>query len=82
MGAQPEDTKFGGRLKRELREPIVGHKSVKLRVLSKESLVKGSGRGLLTYGGWQRSQYSDTLYLLDMYSLDLKECPRKSKRQA
>lgn len=72
-------TKVWRKIKRELREPIVGHKSVKLRVLSKESLVKGSGRGLLTYGGWQRSQYSDTLYLLDMYTLDLKECPRKPR---
>lgn len=67
------------KVRKELREPIVGHRSVKLRVLSKEAPIKDCGRGLLTYGGWQRNQYSDTLYLLDMYSLDLKECPRKPK---
>lgn len=74
-------TKLWRKIKRELREPLVGHKCVKLRVLSKESLVKGSGRGLLLYGGWQRTQYSDTLYLLDMYTLDLKECPRNLRNK-
>jgi hypothetical protein len=64
---------------KDLKEPLVGHKCVKLRVQAMDALVKGSGRGMLIYGGWQKNQYSDTLYLLDMFKLSIKECPRRAK---
>lgn len=67
------------RLRKELKEPLVGHKSIKLRVLSKDTLMKGAGRAMLTYGGWMRNLYSDTLFLMDMSTFEMKECPRKPR---
>ena len=69
------------RLRKELKESTVGHKSLKLRVLSKGVLMKGAGRAMLTYGGWTRNAYSDTLALVDMNTFELKECPRRVRNR-
>jgi hypothetical protein len=65
----------------KLKESIVGHKSILLKVKSSKDVLHTSGRGILTYGGWMKNTYSDNLVMLEYISKELRICPRRANKK-
>lgn len=65
----------------KLKESMVGHKSILLKVKSSKDVLHTSGRGILTYGGWMKNMYSDNLIMLEYISKELRICPRRANKK-